>query len=535
MPAVDVPAHLEPALAERGRQVALLGEVGRALAGDRSLDDQLSTIVAAVMRALEVQGCGVWLVDGADNGRALRARAGAGTLPSLSPEALAAVVDDSPRPGDDGAAWLGLPLVASEVVVGVLVVCGGRGASPSVSEVLGLVADQLALAVVRSASLDAGLRLAALVEESGDLIGYCSLAGQPIFCNDAGLRLLGLDNVAALREHGPDAADLVVDADRAAFVAGAATARATGRWDGEVRLRHGGSGQHEGGDEAVLVSLSLFTLKDRESGEPSALAMVGRDLRRQKADERRLRDLAENLERRVTERTHELEESNRELEAFSYSVSHDLRAPIRHINGFAEMLEKNAGTKLDTRGLHYLRTISLAAKQAATLIDDLLAFSRVARTELVMREVDLNLLVGSVQRDVLTEAYGRPMQWKIGRLPKVTGDPALLRLVLRNLLSNAVKYTRPQPAPVIEISGVDGADEVQISVTDNGVGFDMQHVDKLFGVFQRLHRAEEFEGTGIGLANVRRIVHRHGGRTFAVGRVGHGATFTFTLPVRPSA
>ncbi len=247
--------------------------------------------------------------------------------------------------------------------------------------------------------------------------------------------------------------------------------------------------------------------------------------------EAELRELAESLERRVAARTRELEESNKQLEAFSYSVAHDLRAPIRHIHGFAENLQRNAVDRLDSTGVHYLQTICAAARQAGTLIDDLLAFSRVGSTALKTREIALDLLLASVQHDIAIEALGRPVAWRIGPLPHVVADPDLLRLVLRHLLSNALKYTRPQPLPVIEVGAVVTADHVAVSVTDNGIGFDMQHVDKLFGVFHRLHNDDDYEGTGIGLASVRRIIHRHGGQTSASGVVGGGATFTFTLPL----
>ena len=224
--------------------------------------------------------------------------------------------------------------------------------------------------------------------------------------------------------------------------------------------------------------------------------------------------------------------ANAELEAFSYSVSHDLRAPLRHIDGFADMLAKHARESLDEKSRRFLSTISESAKRMGTLIDDLLVFSRMGRAEMRMAKVDMDDLTQDVIREVMTEAKDRRIEWKCDRLPDVTGDYALLRQVLVNLLANAVKYSRPRDPAVIEIGCADGdAGEKIFFVRDNGVGFDMAYADKLFGVFQRLHRSSEFEGTGIGLANVRRIILRHGGRTWAESKLDEGSTFYFSLPL----
>jgi len=233
-----------------------------------------------------------------------------------------------------------------------------------------------------------------------------------------------------------------------------------------------------------------------------------------------------------------LEAVNGELEAFSYSVSHDLRAPLRHVLGFAGLLAGHARETLDERGRTYLQTITSSADHMARLIDDLLAFSRLGRGELTKRRVDLDALVAEVRRQVMAHevAAGRRIRWEVGTLGRVHADPALLRQVLVNLLSNAVKYSAPREEARIEVgvtAGDDGTDVV--FVRDNGVGFDMTYKDRLFGVFQRLHRVEEFPGTGIGLANVQRIVHRHGGRVWAHGEPGCGATFSFCLPIDPGA
>ncbi len=224
---------------------------------------------------------------------------------------------------------------------------------------------------------------------------------------------------------------------------------------------------------------------------------------------------------------------NQELEAFSYSVSHDLRAPLRHIMGFAALLSQQAGATLDDRAKHHLNTITSAADRMGHLIDDLLAFSRMGRSALSKRRVQLETLVRDVQREVVIGSPSRDILWTVHPLPEIDADPAMLRLALVNLLSNAVKYTGKQPSAHIEI-GLQGRanGEAVIFVRDNGVGFDMEYAHKLFGVFQRLHRSDEFAGTGIGLANVRRIIHRHGGKVWAEGAVGEGATFYFSLPTQ---
>jgi signal transduction histidine kinase len=237
------------------------------------------------------------------------------------------------------------------------------------------------------------------------------------------------------------------------------------------------------------------------------------------------------LNQELTSRAGELESSNKELESFAYSVSHDLRAPLRHVVGFSELLQKHAASLLDDKSQRYIKTILDSSKKMGNLIDDLLSFSRIGRAETKKSLVNLEQLVKDVVSEIEQETRGREIAWKIDALPVCYGDRSMLMLVLANLVSNAVKFTRMRMRAEIEIGCVHrDNDDVEVFVRDNGAGFDMQYANKLFGVFQRLHRAEEFEGTGIGLATVQRIIHRHGGKIRAEGTVDQGATFYFSLP-----
>ncbi len=300
------------------------------------------------------------------------------------------------------------------------------------------------------------------------------------------------------------------------------TAKEEGRClDEGWRLRKDGS--------RFWSQVAITAVRDA-GGRLSGFSKVARDVTERKQAEEQIRQLNSDLELRVVQRTEQLEAANNELEAFSYSISHDLRAPVRHIEGFVEMLQRTAASELSPDNRAVLKTIAKSAHHMNHLIDDLLTFSRMGRTEMLFTRLSLRQLFEHVRSDIGPELRERKIVWSIGRLPEIRGDPVTLRQVLVNLLSNAVKYTRHCPEARIEVGVLDAKNEIVVFVRDNGVGFDQQYANKLFGVFQRLHSSSEFEGTGIGLAIVRRIISRHRGRTWAEGVVNKGATFYFSLP-----
>ncbi len=276
------------------------------------------------------------------------------------------------------------------------------------------------------------------------------------------------------------------------------------------------------------VLLSVTALRDSQGNIDGFLGMAI-DITERKQAEENVRQLNEELEQRVLDRTVRLEIANKELEAFAYSVSHDLRAPLRHIDGYVELLISRCRGDLSEQGLYYLDTVASAARRMGLLIDDLLQFSRTGRSEMRREKVDMNQTLQEVLSELKESYAGRSIEWIVEDLPPVMGDHSLLRQVWANILGNAIKYTRPRKAARIQIDAKEGGGEIVFRVVDNGVGFDMRYADKLFGVFQRLHSQEEFEGTGIGLATVHRIIARHGGRVWAEAGIDRGATFYFSL------
>jgi signal transduction histidine kinase len=282
---------------------------------------------------------------------------------------------------------------------------------------------------------------------------------------------------------------------------------------------------------AIVASFSAVRRRIEDS------LRQARDNLHVEVEQRRHReDEIRKLNQELGKRAAELEATNRELESFTYSVSHDLRAPLRHMVGYSELLQRQASSLLDEKSQRFIRTILDSAKRMGNLIDDLLAFSRIGRAEAKKTKVDLKQLVEEVVAEIGQDTRSREIAWKIGALPVCYGDRSMLRMVVVNLVSNAVKFTRMRRPAEIEIGCVDrNQKEVEVFVRDNGAGFDMQYVNKLFGVFERLHLSDQFEGTGIGLATVQRIIHRHGGTVRGEGAVDQGATFYFSLPTAQDA
>jgi PAS domain S-box-containing protein len=280
--------------------------------------------------------------------------------------------------------------------------------------------------------------------------------------------------------------------------------------------------------EGVWIESTASPLKDKD-GVTRGGVIAFRDITQRKTDEREIRKLNEGLEERVAERTAQLEAANHELEAFTYSVSHDLRAPLRHIGGFSKILMEDFAAGMNPEALHHLQRIQDGTQRMGRLVDELLNLARVGRHALKLQACDPNSIVDEVVSLLQPETEGRAISWKIAKLPSVNCDPILFKQVFQNLIANAIKFTRPRNPAVIEIGHSQENGETVIFVRDNGVGFNMKYQDKLFGVFQRLHRAEDFEGTGIGLATVQRIIHKHGARVWGESEMEKGATFHFTI------
>src|SRR3989442_1787221 len=292
-----------------------------------------------------------------------------------------------------------------------------------------------------------------------------------------------------------------------------------GRWEGEL--------VHRRRDGTHIVVASRWALQRDARGAPVEILETNNDITSRKQAEEVLAGQKAALARTNVE----LAAANKELEAFTYSVSHDLRTPLRHIGGFSQILEEEFGPRMDPAAQQSLRYIQKGVQEMGQLIDDLLNLGRIGRQTLRERPTELNLLVEAVLADLKPETERRQIEWKIGQLPSVKCDPGLVKLVFVNLLSNAIKFTRHQERAIIEVGQIRVKGEQVFFVRDNGVGFNMRYVDKLFGIFQRLHRQDDFEGTGVGLANVRRIIHKHGGRIWAEAEPYKGAAFYFTLGI----
>ena len=308
-----------------------------------------------------------------------------------------------------------------------------------------------------------------------------------------------------------------------------ATARAcinaslnSGEFGGEWRIRRRNDGQ-------VRWILARAKVLFDDSGRPARMIGVNIDVTERKQAEEEVRQLNNELEQRVIQRTAQLEAANKELEAFTYSVSHDLRAPLRHISGFSKILTEEFGANLPAEAQRHLQRIEEGTHRMGQLVDDLLNLARVGRRDLSLQVTGLKSLVDEVIGGLKPEIGGRQIEWKIGNLPYADCDSALMKQVFQNLLSNAVKFTRPREHAVIEVGQREQDGNTVVYVRDNGVGFSMKYADKLFGVFQRLHRVEDFEGTGVGLATVQRIIQKHGGRIWAEAELDKGASFCFTL------
>lgn len=371
-------------------------------------------------------------------------------------------------------------------------------------------------------------QLQAVVENLSEGVAVSGLNGQVLHFNRAAVDLHGFTSLDEWLRHLPEFADTFelrgmdgeiwpVDQWPLARVLRGETLR-----DVEAHVRR------IQGDWQRIFSYSGTVVRDA-NGQPLMAVATFADITEHKRAVEATRQLNAELEQRVVERTAQLEAANKELEAFAYSVSHDLRAPLRAVDGFSQALVEDYGPLLPAEAQRYLRTIREGAQRMAELIDDLLTFARLSRQPLSKGSVDTGKLVRDAFEELSVERAGRQIELRVGDLPPCEGDRALLKQVWGNLLANALKYTRRRELAFVEVGcGLEGGETVYF-VRDNGTGFDMKYAHKLFGVFQRLHRAEEFEGTGVGLAIVQRIVHRHGGRVWAEGAVDRGATFYFTL------
>ena len=372
------------------------------------------------------------------------------------------------------------------------------------------------------AALRAGAYNRSLIEASLDPLVTIAPDGKITDVNNATEKVTGLSRQQLI---GTDFSDYFTDPGKAR--AGYEQVFREGLvQDYELEIRH-----RDGHVTPVVYSASVY--RD-EAGDVIGVFAAARDISERKRAEEEIRKLNEELDARVRRHTAELEATNKDLEAFTYSVSHDLRGPLRHIDGFSKLLFEEYSVDLPEEARRYLSRIRDGTRRMGMMVDDLLNLTRLGRKELSLQLTRLSSLLEEAIGDLQPEMAGREIEWRIGKLPFVECDPALLKQVFANLLSNALKFTRLQEHAVIEVGATTQDGRAVIFVRDNGVGFSMKYVDKLFGVFQRLHRPEDFEGTGIGLAIVQRIVHKHRGRVWAEGELNKGAAFFFTLEAAES-
>lgn len=362
-------------------------------------------------------------------------------------------------------------------------------------------------------------RLAAVIESSDDAIVSMDLDGVIATWNIGAEKIYGYSAEEVI---GTSIVRLIPAERREEELHILSLARRGGKLHHFETLRRTKAGQW------IDVSVTASPLKD-ESGQVVGVSKVGRDITERKVTEKKLEELNETLELKVAERTKQLEVANKELESFSYSVSHDLRAPLRGIAGFTQILKDNYGSTLDEKAQEYLSRVLAATDRMGVLIDDMLALSRVTRNDFTPQQIDLRVLARGIVENLRHSSPDREVEIIISEGMTTQGDPRLLTILLENLLGNAWKFTSKVPHARIELSSETDGDDRIFCLRDNGAGFDLRYADKIFAPFHRLHTVTEFPGTGIGLAIVQRIVHRHGGRIWAEGEVGRGATFHFTI------